>query len=389
VAHARRLRFVDAARGSAMLFILVSHFGITFFENHDFRGVLLEKIGLVASPTFMVISGTLVGFLHHTRPDHFHRLRMKLTDRGLFLLTVGRLLMVIGCWPLMRTGRYVLITDAIGLSMIVTPWLVTRISASMRLAVSASLFTISWMAIGFWHPASIAGRITLETLFGSVKPSFYAFTFPLVPWFCIDLAGSSLGDWLGMLFLAGDEAGMTRLLAVLGTGGVAIGAAAKGGYIALERLSRALGLTDDRLIRALRTLTSPHLKWPPSPAYVVFNGGLALCLLSLWLLAERRGWMARTMDYAVAVGRSTLFMFIAQFYVYYTVVYLVHAHVPFAWAWPIYLTVSMLAVILPALEWHRRGYRRFITVGFAWWCERKPVTSPSMPGTLGARAVTE
>jgi uncharacterized membrane protein len=56
-----RLRFVDATRGTAVLMVLVSHFGITYFDVLDPRARWLEALTLSASPTFMLLSGLLVG----------------------------------------------------------------------------------------------------------------------------------------------------------------------------------------------------------------------------------------------------------------------------------------------------------------------------------------
>jgi uncharacterized membrane protein len=367
-----RLRSIDAARGATMLFVLVSHFGRSYFDGGDVRGAVLQTITMIGSPTFMVISGMVVGFLHCTRPNHFNRLRITLAYRGLFLLTIGHAVILAGSWPLIRTARYLLITDAIGVSMLVGPAMVSRVSSAGRLIIAASLFALSWVAIGFWHPTSFAGRLALETLFGSLHPSIYRYTLPLVPWCCLDLVASAVGERLGTLFVAGDVDGMRRLVARVGAVSVALALSAKLGYVIVKDLSAGVALHNPWL-SAAGIFTSPGMRFPPSAGYLVFYSGLGWCWIYLWLSIERSDWAPRLINNFAALGQVSLFMFVAQYYVYFTVIYLVRPHLPFAWAWPVYLVISMLAVILPALEWHRRGYRRFMRVGFKHWYNRRLV----------------
>src|SRR6476469_629014 len=90
-----RLQFIDATRGAAMFLVFVAHFADTFFiRPGDFTAVLMRSIGLISSPTFALVNGLLIGFLYRTRPADFAAFRIKLLDRGLFLLTVGHCVMV-------------------------------------------------------------------------------------------------------------------------------------------------------------------------------------------------------------------------------------------------------------------------------------------------------
>src|SRR4051812_31427354 len=88
-----RLQFVDAARGSAMMFVLLSHFGYTYFaDQREATPLAMRLVGMMASPTFAAINGLLIGFLYRSQGVNFGRIRVKLADRGLFLLTVGHAL---------------------------------------------------------------------------------------------------------------------------------------------------------------------------------------------------------------------------------------------------------------------------------------------------------
>jgi peptidoglycan/LPS O-acetylase OafA/YrhL len=52
-----------------MFFVLLSHFGFTFFPNQaDPVPTAMRFAGMVASPTFMILSGLILGFLYRTSP---------------------------------------------------------------------------------------------------------------------------------------------------------------------------------------------------------------------------------------------------------------------------------------------------------------------------------
>jgi uncharacterized membrane protein len=365
-ARSVRLHFLDAARGTAMLFLLISHFAGTYFDDPT-RGTakILIEIGHVATPTFILISGILVGFLYRTRPNQFEAFRVRLIDRGLFLLTITRLLMTVFCWPTMHTGQYVIITDVIGVSMIVGPWLIAHLSPGRRLAISAGLYAASWVAIESWHPQHPAGWFVEETFFGSFAPKFYLYTFPLVPWFSFELAASVVGDRLGRLYQRDDHAGMVRLLRTLAILALSLSAVAKGVYLAAVA-SHRFGPEQARLQDIVHILTS-RLQFPPTPVYLLFYGGLGLGVLSLWLLLERRAALPRLSHFAVILGQNSLVAFVAQAAVYYTLVHTLRGRFPHAWAWPGYLALSMALVILCTLAWHRLGYRKYLTVGYRHW----------------------
>jgi uncharacterized membrane protein len=298
-----RLQFLDAARGSAMLFVLISHFAATYFDDPT-RGAarVLIEIGHVATPTFILISGILVGFLYRTRPAGFDRFRIRLIDRGLFLLTINRILMTLFSWPTMHTARYVIITDVIGVSMIVGPWVIAHLSPARRLAVSAGLYAASWVAIESWHPQGPAGWFVQETFFGNVAPKFYLYTCPLIPWFSFELAASVVGDHLGRLYQRDDLAGMARLLRTIAVLALSLSAVAKGLYLAAVATHR-FGPEHAQLQSVAHMLTS-RFQFPPAPVYLLFYGGLGLGVLSLWLVAEHRARLPRLCRFAVILGQT-------------------------------------------------------------------------------------
>src|SRR5215831_781836 len=198
-----RQRFLDVSRGTAMLFVLLSHFSFTYFPTQsDLTPTTLRLIGMIASPTFMIINGVLVGFLCQVRRDGFERLRMAFVDRGILLLTVGHVL-ILGSHVLWYTTRFLSITDTVGICMIVGPWLASTVNPRNRLIMGLFLYALSWVATESWHPQSMLLKGIQETAFGSFNAVIYRYAFPVLPWFGLDLASSVLGSRLGDLHLRG------------------------------------------------------------------------------------------------------------------------------------------------------------------------------------------
>ena len=83
-----------------MLFVLLSHFSSAYFKGQPdrFWPALLYRIGMIASPTFTIVSGMLLGYLFSTTGSRFADIRTKLIDRSLFLLTVGHVLIAGAFW---------------------------------------------------------------------------------------------------------------------------------------------------------------------------------------------------------------------------------------------------------------------------------------------------
>lgn len=62
-----RIVALDSARGTAMLLVCLSHFAVIYSES---SGVSFDDVyyfTMMAAPTFMVISGILLGFFYTTK----------------------------------------------------------------------------------------------------------------------------------------------------------------------------------------------------------------------------------------------------------------------------------------------------------------------------------
>ena len=56
---------------------------------------LVAKLSMIAFPAFMIMSGVMLGYLHRSNANQFQRIQTKLIDRGLFLLTIGHILIAL------------------------------------------------------------------------------------------------------------------------------------------------------------------------------------------------------------------------------------------------------------------------------------------------------
>jgi peptidoglycan/LPS O-acetylase OafA/YrhL len=357
--HRQRVQFLDAARGSAMFFVLLSHFGFTFFPNQaDTLPAAMRFVGMVASPTFMVLSGLILGFLYRTSPGSFERLRIKLADRGLFLLTVGHLVLLAS--HQLYTWRFFHITDTIGVCMLVQPWVVSKLRPRDRLVLSAALFLGSWAVVECWLPAGPTAHLLKETLFGSLTAqNYYRFAFPLVPWFSLDLAATSLGDYVGGHYLRGDDSGIQRLLMRIASAALLAAASGRAIYHVLLRL-----MPGNSAMIAAGRLSSLFQKQPPGLLYIFFYGAIGLWLVAGCMFLERTGHLRRQFAFTTMLGRTSLFVFLFHWFVYLIAILSLRDHLPFAWAWPVYFVASAVLVTSSAAAWYRLGFNRFITVGY-------------------------
>jgi uncharacterized membrane protein len=358
----KRIRSLDATRGTAMLFVLVSHFGLTYFGRNGQEHLedWFERVGKVASPTFMVLSGMMAGFLYAMRQESFRATRMRLADRGLFFLTFGHVVIAIAHVP--KLGRFdwalyeVFITDTIAFSIIVGPFLVEALRPRARLALGAAVFTVSWAAMelwpGSWHPwwrsALVGGYVTGPTYRAGI------YTFPVLPWFATYLASTSLGAAFAARLSRDGEAGAARLMLHVGGASVLLASVcAKAGTVA-----RDAGMIDpDGLIA---TLASVGCKLPPGPVYLFFYGGAGLLLLAATMTVDRLGRLDAWLRFTTRMGRTSFFLFVVQFFVFNE--FFFRVRLPMSPVWPLYFAATIAFVALASWWWDAGGYNRFMTM---------------------------
>src|SRR5437870_5328374 len=102
-----RIQNLDASRGVALVLVCLSHFVAVYFGTKHVGGLFQLPafpiaIGMIASPTFVAISGTILGLLFVVQRDTFATLRLKLLDRAIFVLTVAHVLIACSRLPYER-----------------------------------------------------------------------------------------------------------------------------------------------------------------------------------------------------------------------------------------------------------------------------------------------
>ena len=351
-----RLRGIDAARGLAMAFVCLSHFGLAYFQRLEEQSIAkaLYLVGMIGSPTFMLISGVMLGLLYQTRRGRFAQHRMLLADRALFMLTVGHFLMMLANAPrqesLSATLQRGFITDALAVALLLGPTLVAQVGRRARVLLSLILFAGAWLIAIRWTSANAFDEVLRYVLVGS-HPHELPYNFPLLPWLAVYIAASVLGQWIGDQLATGQQRQVERTL--LGWG------AAATTFLVLYKLCQwTIAFPSSPL---LAVLASPWKKLPPSPAYLLFYGGWALMLVAGTLMIERQKLVQPLLKWAALLGRASLFVFILQFYVYY--VLLSSLNMPYTPFWPLVFVASLVGIATLAKVWDDRASNRYLTVG--------------------------
>jgi uncharacterized membrane protein len=337
---------IDSARGAAMAFVCLSHFGSTYFAESDPRARWLQWIGMIATPTFVILSGIVVGDRMGGAAARLSGNRRWLVDRGLFLIVAGHPLIFLA---LVANGagsplRWVFVTDVIGLCLLLAP-LFLRLRPPWRVAGGLAILAVNWAIVPL-RPAPGWPLALKEFLVGALVLREFEHVFPVLPWLGVFLVATALGERVANVRRTGDAA-VARFVWRMAF--AALGAAA---------IARAAALFP----RHPALVWLAHLKkLPPSPVYVAFFAGAGLVMLAAFIELERHDRLPTLRGVAALIGRNSLVVFIAQFYVYFTATVLLHP--PVSDAWPIWFLVSLAPVLAVALVSDRVGANRHFTVG--------------------------
>ncbi len=315
----RRLPAIDAARGTAMVLVCLSHFTAKYIAPAGGEGpwMWLRVVAHIASPMFFIISGTMVGYLFAARPDAFDRVRATLARRALFFLTVGHLLILIAHVrtraDLTGSARMLFVTDTIALALLVSPRLL-HFSARQRLIGAAAVYTASCALVYLWDPHGLALRIFKDTMIGPEGEGFWSYNVPVLPWLAVHAAGTVLGARLAEASSTSGRLRFEAQLASLGFGLVAAGVVLRTLGLSLVSHIMTPGARDALVARQL---ASPWQRFPPSPVHLMVFTGLALLGISAVFIVERLGIFTRLIAWLAVLGETSAFVFVLQFYVFY------------------------------------------------------------------------
>lgn len=339
-----------------MLLVCLSHFAVNYIApaGGDAPGGWLTFVGHIASPMFFIISGAMVGYLYTTRPETFDQVRGKLARRALFFLTAGHLLIlgahVQSLVDIAHSARILFVTDTIALALLVSPRLLT-IRPSVRLMGAVAAYLASCALVYLWEPQGLAWRVIKETVVGPEGVAFWLYNVPILPWLAVHAAGTVLG---GLLAVSTSGDGRVRVEKHLVSVGTALVAGAAAVRISCWWLIAHVLTPRGEVAGIARQLASPWHRLPPSPAHILLFSGMALLAIAVVFGAERLHVVVKVTEWLALLGRTSAFVFVLQFYVFYV---FVPTWVPLHLAWsPVIFVVAMFVIGEAARIWqHRRS----------------------------------
>lgn len=342
-----------------MLAVCVSHIGDVIASQRDDLAASLITIGMIATPAFLLFSGISAGYV--IRPNADVRSRLKLVDRGLFLLVVAHALLAVahrGESSVTTLYASLFITDSVAVALFVAS--LTHNWGPSRLLVSGgALVMIGWVLPGLWQSESgvlsAAGRI----LFYTGRPSDFplGYTVPVGSYLGVFLIGMSFSRGNRGLLEGRDLAGLRRLgLAMLGV--IVILSSVKVGTVLLKQ---NIG---PEAYEIVRQIVDPRQKRPMGVAYLLQYGAAAMLVLVGLLWLNLRSRAHTLLKFLATIGQASLMVFVLQeALIFAGSHYLGVRTVSSVGFWVGYLAMTVLIIWLAARAWSRIEGNRFLTVG--------------------------
>lgn len=332
-----RLGYLDAARGVALVLMVVNHTARYWAADDLARWPLIYLTTAAAGPTFLFLVGFVLPLSYRVSP---HPLR-RAVQRAAGLFAAGYVVNVVLSpqQPLLGSNVLHTIGVAVLVSALTRPWLARPLG---RYAVAAGGVVLYASFVLLFEPITAwVGAHPLAALL-----AFY--DFPLWPWLGLVFLGLALGAAAAELR---DAAAREQFYARLGGASVLMAA----GALACEwwwPVSPRLAFSHDLLM-------TNH--WIPRGASVAWVLAWSFATLAACFhLIERRGLTLRPL---VVVGRTALFLYVAHHLIVVTLVQ--RAFGIALRSWPLYwLATALLLAALVALGagWMaaRRGGRATI-----------------------------
>ncbi|MGH8175737.1 MAG: acyltransferase family protein [Steroidobacter sp.] len=360
---AGRIDAIDAARGCAMVLVCLSHIRQHFDVSSPTISYLLGVITRIATPTFLLLSGFIAGYL--LRGDK-PRIGITLIDRGLFLLVVAHLLLGLAHLPEVSLFEWlfarVTITDAIGVALCMAV-LFRKFSGGALLALGVSVCVLSWV-IGFTGAAQSAWANHLGgLLFNLSSAPNPLVNVALAPYLAVFMLGMALSAHLHGALTSNNQRFLARRLLTIGACGVT---AALIGVLAWHASKNSLpdALREPYITDLLRATLDPRRKWPPSPAYLLFYSGIGLLLAGVFFHRRPALFLEPVIRTASTIGRASLMCFVVQDWLLFVV--------PAAFGfkdvvstsfWFAYFAATVLTLYVLARLWGEARGNRFLTLG--------------------------
>jgi uncharacterized membrane protein len=352
-----RIRSIDAGRGGAMILVFLAHFTEFYLSsNKKFEQLqYISKITHLASPTFMIISGTMLGYLFCINKENFGRTRKKYIDRGIFLLTIAHAVIWISWLPLIQfyrgSHKVIFITDTIGFCLIVGSICIPWTNKQIRLAIALVLYLFSGYVISFHNPQNWYKDLAAELFCGEMHNEVFFDNFPFLPWLSLYLIGTIIGEKLAHFQSNKLNNKINIYLAKIGLLSILSGV-----------LVSILVLNFNSKFHTQDTLNFASFtqKNPPGIIYFLFYSGLGLIMLLVLNIIIEKKYFKVLINILEIIGQTSLFAFILQYYIYFSI--LIWINPSYTPLWPILFLSTVIIQLILIKIWNKEGCNKYLTI---------------------------
>lgn len=367
----QRIAAVDAARGCAMLLVCLGHIKHHFVESAPDLYAALLMTTRIATPTFLLLSGFVIG--HLLRGNSRGDVRWSLVDRGLFLILIVHFLMGLNELTHLSFSEWifakVMITDVIGVALCVAV-VIRGASTAALIAAGAALYLLSWIIAMTLEVQAERLQTIGSVLFHLNSAPNRLIDVALLPYLGVFLLGMGLSNYCREALLNGDSNRLARRLGTIGFVGIGLALA---GILAWHVGKDALpdAWRDPHVTQLLRATLHPASKAPPSPAYLLFYAGCGLVMTAMFFHGRPR-WLSILAGKTAVIGKASLLCFIVQDWLLFLLPQLLGfehlTSVPF---WLSYLALTAAILFYLSKQWIRFDGNRFFTIGLKRLMQRR------------------
>ena len=365
-AATQRLVAIDAARGFAMCFVCLSHFSALLESTRPALAEYMAAIAMIATPTFLLLSGAMLGLLQNGSSRASGELSRRLFHRGLLVVLVGHLLISLAA-ALAHAQPYrdvlfsrIYVTDVVGICLMTLPRVTKVMQTKWLVVLGFALYAFALLTVYFWFPTNTFEVVAKQLLVGlenEPATSLIRYVSPIIPYVSFYLLGIPIGRTLA-----------TMRAKPLGERDFGLGIVRLG----LSMVVMACGLKALMWIsgvnvasewgRVFHELTSPERKIPPGPTYLLFFSGLGLTSLGAFFLLDGFNRAKTGLNGLAVIGRASFFVYVLQAYIFGPLLgALPIAHSP---VWPLFFIASLTAIWFCARAWNIRRGNRLLDIGY-------------------------
>jgi hypothetical protein len=334
-----RIGAIDLTRGALMILIVCAHATFVVEPGHPW---LLQATRHLLSGTvgFTTVSGMLVGWFAVHKRDRWERVTSRYRLQAFRLLLIAHPLMSAALLLAYRDSltdhglRTLFITDTLAVLFLLVVPIIPRTSTRARL-IAGLIMVVGDAFLDLWHPPASL-RLVYEVFCGidPTRPHVLLSDYALLPLGGMFLIGTCIGELYGN---ATDPQAIGARLSRIAAWLSALGGALVGAWLAARQTGH----------HELARLLYPDFETTLYPIYVAWT----LVIFTQALQAPLEHPIAR---WVVLLGRTSLFVYVAQYFVVETIPALLgwrYALSP--WLWPL-VCAGAVAILIPSAGLWRR-----------------------------------